>query len=126
MRDGPSVKQATQPEKQEVPGLSWESLGSPREFPGSTPWECFRTPGSLLASLEAVAGLEEAGQVLMPAPPRRPGQNQAKTGGHDRFGWVVSGLQQSGGGVAGGERDTGQKCQSQHDQGDMAIPAHQA
>src|SRR5262249_9014185 len=79
--------------------------------------------------------------LLMPAPPRRPRQDQGRTAGwekeqtsqemagfrdrewtqrssHDGICWVGWLL------IASGEDDAGKPCQSQHDQGDMAVPTH--
>ena len=88
--------------------------------------------------------MADAGCVLMPAPPYGPGQDQGRTAGrgkdqtsqqmaylrnrewtqisgHDRILWVG---RLFGGRIASSKSDAGKPGQSQHDQGNMAIPTH--
>jgi len=78
--DTPFMKKVSQQQKQEFRKRSWESVNSPREFLGSTPWEFPGTALSPLASLETVTGVADAGPVLMSASKSRPGQDKGGTG----------------------------------------------
>src|SRR5229473_766304 len=130
MMDAPFMRKSKETRETGLPGISWECARTPKEFPGSDPREFFESPRSSLASLEAAAGMEEAGPALMPAPPCRPGENQgdaggrgkeqasqqaacfrdregAQIGGHDDYCWVVPHRQQRGRKAPSGERDAG-------------------
>src|SRR5437588_12792056 len=84
MRKTPSVKQRPQHKHSVLRGRSWEAPESPREFPRSAPREFPGTLGRMLAPFEAVAGVEEACHVLMPASPGRPSQDQAEATGRGK------------------------------------------
>src|SRR6266487_4439970 len=134
-------------------GIPWEfpqtlSPGIPREL--SCPFK--QLPGKVgraLARLEAAAGMEETGPLLVAASPRRPRQDQFDTTGSRK---QQARQQMTGFGHREGaqirRRESGrrlrpqrqgrhrqltsgastadQKSQSQHDQRDMAVPPQQA
>ena len=130
--------------------IPWKILGKAKgEIPGKTPdipEEIPRNVGSPLASLQTAADVVKAGCALMPASPRRPLEDQwgglrgrkqeasqqpTSFGGRERPqpAWLEITDRWSrwphsrAGKRAGHDDQAGQKSQSQHDEGDIAIPA---